>query len=143
MATLSVTTIASLGIGLIILFLLAGSLIMPFFATTYEHGTGTNPCNRDNTCSGTSTNINNQYCTAGTQDAGAGTQACTNCNGSAGYETFIKNCLSLIDQGTYMNNSFCNPCTTLAGYRTSYQGLLALILVIALIGFAVTFIKLR
>jgi len=118
-------------LGLLIFFIIMGSVALPFFADYYEHGYGTTPCNADNTCTGTSTNLRNSYC------VGSSTTriACANCNISTGYATFLSNCFSLIDEGAHLNDTYCYQCTDF-GFKTSIQGLGLLVFVISILAVA-------
>ena len=126
--------VLAVGLGLLILFVLASSIWLDFFATSYEYGMGTEPCNKDG-CTSTDTAFKNEYCT---QASGSFT-ACTSCNATAGYETFLDSCHSLI---AWNNNTHCNGCTSF-GYRTTSRGLLLAIFVLAGVGIALVLFKVR
>lgn len=126
---------------LVILFILASTMIIPYFATTHEHGFGTEPCMKDG-CDSSDTGESqiNPYCSG----ASSTVIACTNCNISTGYETFLASCYRLApvnaaQTDAWMNNTHCYQCTDF-GFKTTSQGLNLLVLVMALIMFAVIFI---
>jgi len=119
-------------VAMLILFLLASTMFVGFFATTYEHGFGTEPCNKDGCVLG-DTEFSNPNCLTHSTTI----IACTSCNVSAGYEFFLDNCGDLI---AVSNNTHCYQCTTFQGWQSTSQGLILLVLVIAIIGFAVYFL---
>lgn len=129
---ISLNKLLGLIIGLVMLFLITSAIMLPYFAITYEHGFGTTPCNRVGCASGDSAFANNLCFTHSTTAL-----ACTNCNTTEGYEFFLANCGDLI---AWDNNTHCYQCTTFQGYRTSFRGLVVLVFVLGLIGFAVWFI---
>jgi len=136
------------GVALLLLFVIASTLILPFFSTTYEVGFGDLPCNSPNHATGcvgltnTSTDITNSACLTSSGDADI--TACADCNSSTGYETFLTSCYRLFEHNSTdvtMNGTHCIGCTTLQGYRTTNRGLVLLVLVIGLVSFAILFIK--
>lgn len=130
---ISLKAILYTGIGLLILFILLSSMILPYFRTTYESGFGTQSCHRDsNGCTSGDTNLQNNYCIG----ASSTEIACSNCNTTAGYEFFLANCYSLL---AWNNNTYCYQCTNF-GYKTTSIGLLLLVFVLALVSFAVIFL---
>jgi len=128
--------IASVAIALVIFYIFYATLIAPYFANSYEYGFGTAPCNKDNTCSGTSTNLFNGYCATGSSTE----IACANCNTTTGYSTFLSNCFALKDGGDYINGTACYQCSSF-GFKTVSTGLLLFIFVIGLIFFAIAFLR--
>lgn len=123
-----VRKIVAVPIALAILYIMLTTLVLPNFAKTYE------TCGNDAYSAGRGgTSLTNDCCTTST----ATVTACTNCNISSGYSTFLSTCGSLIAVG---NGTHCYSCSAFA-YKTTNQGLLLLVLVIALLGFAVAFLK--
>jgi len=130
--SLTLKNIIAVGVALVIFFIIASTLILPFFATTHEYGFGDCPYPSDtSTCTG----LTNNYCS----DVGTTETAVANCNNSAGYEAFLSTCGSLI---ATTNGTHCYNCEDW-GFKTTNQGLILLVFVLALIMFAVTFIKLK
>jgi len=129
---MSLNKIFAIVIAMLMLFILASTMFMGFFATGYEHGFGTEPCNKDG-CDAGETALSNPRCLTHSTTV----LTCASCNATAGYEFFLANCGDLI---SVSNNTDCYQCTAFQGYFTSMQGLLLLVLVMALIGFAVAFI---
>jgi hypothetical protein len=123
-------------------FLLLSSLIIPFFATTYEYGFGTEPCNKKNTCAGNFQNnsgeVTNSYC-----KTKAGTfSVCANCNTSTGYATFLSTCGGLIAiDGVYVNGTHCFGCTEFQGYKTTNQGLMLFVFFIIVVTLIIVLVK--
>lgn len=128
-------------IALVLLFVIASTLILPFFASQYEHGFGDAPCNKDDTCvigiTNTSAGMRNPNCLTSTGTVTAG----TNLNNSAGYASFLDNCYKLIAEPDGANTTRCMGCATFVGYRSTQQGLALLILVLGIISFALLFIR--
>lgn len=120
------------------IFMTSYTLIMPFFGNVYEYGFGNAPCNKDSTCTGTSTNLVNQYCLGATISE-AGKIACTSCNSSTGYSGFLSNCYALIDDGTTINNTYCYGCTNW-GFKSTVSGLYLFIFFIGMIAFVLLFV---
>lgn len=116
-------------IALLFVFLFATSIWLSFFGTSYEYGFGDCPYSSDN---GTScTGLGNGYCS----DISSSVVACAECNGTGGYETFLSSCGSLI---AGLNGTHCYGCDDW-GFKTTSRGLFLLILVLAVVGFALAF----
>lgn len=127
-------SIIYISIALAVLYILTATVILPQFATTYEYGFGSAPCNKDGTCTSAGlTNINNGYCST----PSATVIACATCNATAGYSTFLSSCSSLIGS---MNGTHCYGCSSF-GFKQTSIGLMLFILVIALLSFGIMFVK--
>lgn len=135
---MEIKTVIYVGIALVILFLMATTMVLPYFANNYEYGYGNQPCNKDSTCSLSSTNLGNGYCKTGSTT----NATCASCNSSTGYETFLSSCSSLFKNpdGKIINSTHCFACTDF-GFKGTSQGLLLFIFFMGMIGFAVTFLK--
>lgn len=115
-------TIIQIGIGLFLFFLLAATMVLPFFNTAY------------NFCQAKSWN-----CETGTSYAN-----CTQRYQEA-YNTTV------VSGTTYLNDPVtgsiclkeCLNCDTRGGYFATNQGLTLLVLVMALLGIGMAFFKLR
>lgn len=130
MKMVKLKTIIYSTIALLFVFLFTSSIWISFFGTGYEYGFGDCPYSSDN---GTScTNLGNNYCST----KGTNLVVCDQCNGTGGYETFLSSCGTLIGN---QNDTHCYGCTDW-GFKTSTRGLILLVLVLALVGFAVTFL---
>jgi hypothetical protein len=126
MAILNIKSIVILAISLTMLYLLTATLIMPYFRDTYENY-GPQLLQRGGT------GLINNYCNTPTNTV----VACASCNSATGLSTFLSTCYSLISAG---NNTHCYQCTDF-GFKTVSTGLLLFIFVIAMISFAVAFLK--
>lgn len=122
----------------VFVFLLLSSLIIQFFATTYEYGFGTAPCQKDTDgCVSGKTNLLNSYCISSGAQTPAGAVLCANCNTTTGYSTFLSSCYSLVSA---INGTHCYSCANF-GYKQSSIGLMlftffiiVVTLIIAIIG---------
>ena len=119
-------------IGLVITFLILSELAIPFFAESYEYCTGGKPFSKE----GTGTVYDNGCCMVASSSLTGGGVACTDCNQTAGYEDFLSKCGRLIDT---QNNTHCYGCTDW-GTKTTTRGMGLLVLVLALISFAIYYI---
>jgi len=127
---MNLKTILAIAIGLMVFFVLASALFLPYLATQYEYGFGDCPYPSDtSSCTG----LVNGYCST----PSATVVTCTDCNSSAGYETFLSTCWSLI---ATTNGTDCYQCGGW-GFKTTSQGLGVLVFVLAVIGIAVAFFK--
>jgi len=124
---LSIKEIIIVGLALGLIFLLSSVMVLPFLRDTYEYGLGDEPYQRGGT--GTT----NGYCTSPTSTP----IACTSCNVSAGYEFFLENCYSLIST---VNGTHCYQCSEF-GYRTTYRGLMVIVLLVGIVALIYLFIK--
>jgi len=133
--------VISIGIALLLLFIIANTLILPYFEDTHEYGFGDEPCMAETNCTtGTTTGLNNPYCSGrgilGTCDL------CNNTDGGGiagskdGYIAFLDTCHSL--DNTTSPDSQCYLCTDW-GFKITVQGMLLLVLVLGLIFFAIVF----
>jgi hypothetical protein len=116
-------------------FLLLSSLIIPFFAETYEYGFGTEPCAKTNSCNGATDSLINPNCATGSTSL----VTCTNCNISTGYATFLTTCYKLRN-GTDPRNQ-CESCTAFNGYKTSVTGLMLFVFFMIVITIIIVLIK--
>lgn len=115
-------------------FLIASSLILPFFAGTYEYGFGNQPCQKDDTgCTSGKTNIGNGYCTSPSSTV----IACASCNVTAGYSTFLSSCSSLISA---INGTHCYQCSSF-GFKSMSIGMMLFILFIGFLCIIIAIIK--
>jgi hypothetical protein len=132
---LTLNTIVGTAVALVVLFVIASAVKMPFFASTYEYGFGTEPCAKAGcTASSSASSLINPNCAT----PSGSVVACASCNISTGYSTFLKSCASEI---AWSNNTLCNGCSSLYGWNSMYTGMLAFILIIGLIGFALMFLN--
>lgn len=111
---------------LIITFITSSAIILPFFASVFEYGFGTEPCAKTG-CKATSTSASliNSYCSTPT----ATPTACSNCNTTTGYSAFLSTCASEI---AWDNNTHCNSCSNF-GFKSATTGLMLFILFIGII----------
>ena len=135
-----VKTIVSVAVALVLLFIIASTLILPFFSTSYESGFAGDPCNKDNTCAGLtngSDDLHNAYCITPTDTV----VACANCNTTAGYSTFLDTCDRLwMEASGGANGTNCFQCSNF-GFKTTSRGLILLVFVMGLIAFALIFVR--
>ena len=123
-----VNTLVMGAIGLTVLFLLASTLILPYFSTAYRF------CSNkqwEGATGGVYTNCSNRY-----QDAFNQTPV----PASGGYHTENGE-TNPVDSDSLNSTQFCLNCSVLGGYRTTIQGLTVLVLVLALIFFGVKYLK--
>jgi hypothetical protein len=138
--------IVPIAIALAVLFIIASTVILPFFKDAFEFGFGNAPCSRDGcTASSSLASRLNPYCVSAGSDI-----TCSNCNATSGYKTFLDKCYKLSlanisgtganEADSWANNTYCVSCANF-GFKSVSTGLLLLILVIGMIFFAVTFLK--
>lgn len=116
--------VIAVGIAMAVLFVMLGTVVLPFFQDTYSKATCQNPAwNCAN--AGAYTNCTNRI-----QDAYNTTPLPTDypiVESTAGDTTWCSH--------------LCLDCETAGSYRTTAQGLLVLGLIVAVIGFAVYFMR--
>lgn len=120
----------AVGIGMMLLFILASTLIMPQFSKAWRY------CQAKEwvgTQGGVLTNCTTPYQTANTTFVDNTTATHTEDGETNPRDTDT-------DGGT---NRFCLNCKTLGGYRTTVQGLVVLVLMLALITFGLHFFPRR
>lgn len=123
------TKAVGVGIGLLILFLLFSTLIMPQFSTAWRYCQGREWVGATG---GTLTNCTTPYQNSNTSYVNPAGATHT----ESGQTDPVVTDNDAADQ-------FCLNCATVGGYRATNQGLTLLILVMGLIGFALRFFPRR
>ena len=119
----------SYGVGLLIVFLLTATIILPQFSTAWRYCQAKEWVGAEG---GTNTNCTTPYRTANT----------TMVDHTADTHTEAGDTSPVADDNGLADN-FCLNCATLGGYRTTVQGLAVLALAMAFIGFAIYFFPKR
>lgn len=115
----------AIGIGLMILFLIASTLIMPNFSTAWRYCQAREWVGADG---GTLTNCTTPYQNANTTFVDNGTGIHTE-NGRT----------DPVASDNTEANSFCLNCSVAGGYRPTVQGLVVLAMVLGFVAFAIYF----
>lgn len=127
----SINKAIAVGIGLVLLFIMASTMIMPFFKQSWQY------CQDmvwEGAQGGTLTN-----CTRVIENSN--TTAVMVAGNISHTEGGYPAARVAADANYLFTNQFCLNCNVAGGYRTTSQGLTLLVLVIGLVGFAVYFFK--